>query len=319
VQPFLVLRDGRPVGRIAAIENRSHNEYHQDRTGFFGFFESIDDVQVARRLVGVASEWLAERKLDSMRGPYNPSINDDCGVLLEGFDEKAYVFMPVNPGYYGRLLEEAGLRVVRELFAFEVALTGQTPTRIERVVRRTMRGTNARVRPIDLSNIESDLEIFRDLYNCTLDRNWGFVPITMEDLREAAKHLRAIAIPELFLFVELDGKPIAFGMTLPNIAEALQAARGRCGILRLIESVLRVKFGKMQSMRLAVLGTHPDYRDRAYGALVYAAIFMEGSRRGMKTCEVSWIDEDNVEILNAIHAMECRKTKVYGIFERAIS
>jgi len=307
------------VGRIAAIENRAHNEYHQDRTGFFGFFESIDDPSVAGSLFAAARSWLRERNLETIRGPYNPSINDDCGILLEGFDEKPYVFMPGNPGFYRSLAEAAGLNLVRQLFAFETPLTGKAPGKIERVVRRSMRDVNVRVRPIDLSRLEEELEIVRELYNCTLDRNWGFVPITSEDLQESAKHLREIAIPELLLFVELDGKPVAFGMGLPNISEALLASRRRHGIVRLVEMVARLKLVPARSLRLAILGTHPDHRDRAYGALVYAGIFMEGSRRGMETAEVSWIDEDNVEILHAIEAMQCRKTKVYGIFEGAIA
>ena len=317
MHPLIATRNGRPVGRIAAIVNRSHNAHNRDTVGFFGFFDAVDDVLVARELVTAASAMLRSAGLSSMRGPYNPSINDDCGVLTEGNERPSFVSMPWNPPYYGRLLRDAGLGQVRTLYAWDVPLGKPMPERIGRIVERIKKRQNASVRPIDLGNLERDLTIIHRLYNQCLDRNWGFYPIALDDLLHAAEDLKAIADPETIFFVCLDGREVGFSLALPNVNEVFRAARARKGLLRLVEIGLRLKLQHITSQRLCILGVEPAARDKGLSALLFHESFRASSLK-YSLSEVSWVEANNEEILEAASIMGGFRSRTYGIFEKPI-
>ena len=312
-----MIRNGKPVGRIAAIVNRSHNGYNNDSVGFFGFFDSIDDPCVAKVLIDAASEILRAKGLTSMRGPYNPSINDDCGILTEGHDRPSFVSMPWNPPYYAALLKAEGLESVRTLYAWDVPLQCEMPERVNRIVARIKKRNKVTVRPIDLKNIRKEMEIIHRLYNITLDRNWGFYPIALEDLLHAADDLKAIANPDLILFVCVDGREVGFSLALPKVNEVFHASRGRKGILRFLEMALRLQFQKITSDRLCVLGVEPAYRDKGLSALLFFESFRV-AKAGYEVSEVSWVEANNVEILEGAEIMGGHRSRTYEIFEKAI-
>lgn len=318
ITPLLAIRGGKPVGRIAAIVNRSHNAFSNDTVGFFGFFDCIDDPSVAKALIEAASDILRGQGMTSLRGPYNPSINDDCGVLTRGNERPSFVSMPWNPPYYAALLHSAGLATARTLYAWDVPLDKPLPDRISKIVERIVRRGSVTLRSIDLSRLEEELRIIHRLYNLFEDRNWGFYPIALEDLLQAADDLKAIANPELIRFVCFDGKEVAFTLALPNINEVFHAARGRRGLLRFLEMALRLKFQKITSSRLCLLGIEPAYRDRGLSALLFHDSFVQAARFH-RLSEVSWVEANNEEILEGAAIMGGYRSRTYEIFEKQLT
>ncbi len=317
IHPLIATRNGKPVGRIAAIVNRSHNSYNNDSVGFFGFFDSINDPSVAKALFAAAAGILLSKGLSSMRGPYNPSINDDCGILTEGCERPSFVSMPWNPPYYSALCKGEGLESVRTLYAWDVPLQGKMPERVNRIVERIKKRNKVTVRPIDLKNIRKEMEIIHRLYNITLDRNWGFYPIALEDLLHAADDLKAIANPDLILFVCLDGREVGFSLALPNVNEVFYSSRRRKGIFRFLEMALRLQFQKIKTDRLCVLGVEPSYRDKGLSALLFFESFRV-ARASYEVSEISWVEANNVEILEGAEIMGGHRSRTYEIFEKSL-
>ena len=260
---------------------------------------------------------LLSKGLTSMRGPYNPSINDDCGILIEGCERPSFVSMPWNPSYYSALCKGEGLESVRTLYAWDVPLQGKMPERVNRIVERIKKRNKVTVRPIDLKNIRKEMEIIHRLYNITLDRNWGFYPIALEDLLHAADDLKVIANPELILFVCLDGREVGFSLALPNVNEVFHASRGRKGILRFLEMALRLQFQKIKTDRLCVLGVEPSYRDKGLSALLFFESFRV-ARASYEVSEISWVEANNVEILEGAEIMGGHRSRTYEIFEKSL-
>jgi hypothetical protein len=317
ITPLIAYRDGKPVGRIAAIVNRSHNNHNKDSVGFFGFFDFINDPAVAKALVDAAAEILKQKGLTVMRGPYNPSINDDCGVLTEGNDRPTFVSMPWNPAYYAEVYKAAGLDVVRTLAAYDVPLHNDPPQRVTRIVERIRKRNSVTVRSLDMKNLPKEMEIIHRLYNITLDRNWGFYPIALEDLLHSADDLKAIADPKLIFFVCMDGKEVGFSLTLPNVNEVFHASRGRKGIFRFLEMALRLQFKKPTTSRLCVLGVEPAYRDKGLSALLFYESYMVSKVKN-SVVEVSWVEANNIEILEGATLMGGHRSRTYELYEKVV-
>lgn len=315
---FIAWKDGRPVGRIAAIENRAHNAYYKDRVGFFGFFDFINDEQVARALYGAAREELTRRKLTSIRGPYSPSVNDECGLLTEGFDSSPMVLMPYNPPYYVEIYEKLGLSFARDLHAYYIPATTEAPTRILKICDRVKRTTGLTLRPFDKKHLERDLRIIHRLYNETLERNWGFVPITWEEIHAAAKDLVAIIDPELVMIAEKNGEAVGFSMVIPNINEYMWRAKSSPQWLRVLRFVWWLKTSRPKEARLSVLGVSEAFRNKGVGALFYAETLLRGKRKFIGG-ELSWVEANNEEMINGIAVMGAKKYKNYRIFESALA
>lgn len=317
IVPLIAFRHGKPVGRIAAIINRSHNAYNKDLVGFFGFFDFINDPAVASVLLEAAAEIVQQEGMTSLRGPYNPSINDDCGVLTEGFHAPSFVSMPWNPPYYESLYKHVGLESVRTLYAWMVPLQGETPERVNKIIRRLHQRAKVTIRTLDMKNLKKEMEIIHRLYNRTLDRNWGFYPIALDDLLHAADDLKAIADPDLILFACIDGREAAFSLSLPNVNELFHAARGRKGILRFLEMALRIQFQRPKDIRLCVLGVDPEYQNKGLSALLFYEAFMRKKAKYQRT-EVSWVEANNMEILEGAELMGGHRDRTYQIFEKKL-
>jgi len=316
--PFLALRHGRPVGRIAAIRNRLHNEYHRDLTGFFGFFDFADD-EVADALFATACAWLAERGLVSARGPYSPSINDTCGLLSEGFQHPPCVFMPWNPERYVDTYRRLGLSEARRLYAFDMDMTKQADPAMTRLAERARNKSGLTTRPFDLRDIEKELRILQRLYNVTLDRNWGYVPVQWEDLEHSAQGLKTIADPSLLYFVMHDGREVGYSISLPDINEFLHRTRGwPRGWLRLVPMLWFLKTSKPGRARHLILGIDPEFR-RRIGLAPF--LYHETFRRvgvDYPLCEVSWVEADNEQIVRGIEILGGRREKSYTIWEKPL-
>jgi GNAT superfamily N-acetyltransferase len=315
---FLAYANGKPVGRIAAIENRQHNEFHDDRVGFFGFFESIDDPEVAGALLDEAAAWVRGRGLTSLRGPTNFSTNEECGLLVENFEDAPYVMMTYNPPYYAALLEGWGLAKVKDLVAYEVTYADFDQERlaaIERLLNRIK--LDSRIRSLDMKRFDEEVELVRDLYNAAWERNWGFVPMTDAEVDHMAKQLKPVVDRDLVLFAEIEGEPAGFALALPDINQALRYANGRLfpfGLFRLLWHMRRIN-----GIRILTLGLKEDFRRTGLAGRLYSEIFKRGSAKGHTRAESSWILEDNHVMRTALEKMSFRLSKTYRLYERALA
>lgn len=315
--PFVAFRGGRPVGRIAAIQNHVHNKFYSDKTGFFGFLNSVDDPEVFSRLVRTAEQELTRRGLTSMRGPYNPSINDECGLLVKGFDSPPVITMPYNPSYYLPLYEQAKLNKARDLYAFYIPATAHNPERVKKIVDRVKRSTGITFRNIDVKNIKSELVSLLDIYNITLNRNWGFLPITLEEMEYAAKDLKAIADPNMVIIAEKEGVPVGFSLTMPDVNQLLAKTRNLPTLLRMLKFLWLLKTTRPNVARLMILGVKPEYRNKGIAPVFYYETLVRA--QGIYVAgELSWVDEDNDEIIKAIELMGGFNYKSYRIYEKSI-
>ena len=318
--PILALiawENGKPVGRLAAIVNRSHNIYHQDTTGFFGFFACIDSCEVAQALFSKAETWLREQGCTSIRGPYNPSINEECGLIVEGFEGPPFVGMTWNPAYYEPLLQHCGLSRIREMVAFLLDTTKPSPDRVLRILERLARRGKMTKRSIQFSRLNEELELLQYLYNSTLDRNWGFVPISYADLHHSADEFRYVADPNMIMMTLDRGKPAAFVINFSNFQEILLAAKHVPAWLRLPYLLFKMKTHRYRTSRLAVLGVAPDYRDQGLSAWLMGET-MKRSNERYQEIEISWIEGNNDEIIRNSEMMGGRIYRHYAIFEKAI-
>lgn len=314
VHAFLALDNGKVVGRIAAILNRSHNDYYKDKVGFFGFFDFVDRIEVAQALLDVAKARLAERGCDTIRGPYNPTVNDECGLLVEGFESIPSVMMSYNPSYYPPLYRKLGLKVARDLGAFYLRADVEMPMRIQRIVERVKKRAGVDFRILNFSKLNEEIKILTYLYNHTLDRNWGFVPITEEDMTAAAKDLKEIVDPSMVMIAEKDGEPVGFSMTLPNINEFLWKVRSQPRWLRVLSFIWKLKTSHPREVRLAVLGVLPQYRSSGIAPVFYQETLKLAGYRYVGG-ELSWVEETNDDMISALRLMGATKYKSYRIYE----
>jgi GNAT superfamily N-acetyltransferase len=311
---FLAWSRGRPVGRIAAIENRLHNEFHGERVGFFGFFECADDPEAAAALVEAAADWCRRRNLTALRGPVQYSMNEVCGLLVDGFDDPPVVLMPYNPPYYLRLLEAAGFRKAKDLVAYEVDRPGFVLDRLNRLLERAARRHAIRIRALDERRFDDEIALLRDIYNASWERNWGFVPMTDREIEAMARELRRIWDPRLAFVGEVGGVPAGFALALPDVHQAIRHANGRWlpfGWARVWWHLRRI-----DRIRIFVLGVRPEYRRTGLDGLFYRQFFLNGVEAGYRRAESSWILEDNWPMRLALEKIGFRLYKTYRMLER---
>jgi ribosomal protein S18 acetylase RimI-like enzyme len=315
---FIARRDGRPVGRIAAIRNRLHNEYHGDRAGFFGFFDFADD-ETADALFAAACAWLRERGLTCIRGPYSPSINDSCGLLSAGFDDPPTVFMPWNPARYVETYRQLGLSEVRRLYAFSMDMTAPADPVMVRLSERAREKSGLSTRLFDLRQPEKELRILQRLYNVTLDRNWGYVPVTWEELEHSAAGLRTIADSHLLYFVMHGGREVGYSISLPDINEFLLRSKSwPRGFLRLLPMLWMIKTGRPRRARHLIIGIEPEFRRRSgIAPYLYRETFRHVGAH-YPVAEVSWVEANNEQIVRGIEILGGRRSKEYTIWEKPL-
>ena len=314
-QYWLAVRDGRPVGRIAAIKNDEHQRIHEDRVGFFGFFESIDDQSVATALFDTAAEWLRARGFDTMRGPMSPSINDESGLLVEGFDTPPVIMMPHNPRYYVPLHERYGFAKAKDLIAFEGS-GFTTPERLLRAATVLAERKGISLRSLNMKRFHDEIELVKRLFNLAWEKNWGFVPMTDAELDHLAAQLKPVIIPDLVCFAELKGEPVGFGAAIPDLNVALKhnpSGRMFPGILKVLWHAR-----KISRLRVALLGTVKEYRGRGIDALMYHWIWTKGNAHGFGWAEAGWMLEDNAAMINAALQLGFKPYKTYRVFDKPL-
>ena len=321
VQLFLARRDGQVVGRISAQVDREHNRYHNERTGFFGFFECQNDLAVASGLLVAAESWLCERGMDRARGPLSFSINGEVGLLVEGFDSPPHILTPYNPPYYAELLLGCGYAKARDLYAWRWERQ-PVPEGPARMVAELRQRPEVRVRRANLRHFEAEVRTILDLYNDAWSENWGFVPATEAEAERMAHDLRLIIDPQIVPFVEIDGQAAGVALALPNLNEAIHDLDGKLFPFGLLKLLWRLKVRRPQSGRLLLLGIRKEFRSRRYAGLAYLLcdeIYRGAAARGYEWAEFSWTLEDNKLINSMITKIGCRRYKTYRIYEKMLT
>jgi hypothetical protein len=314
---FLAYRGEQVVGRIAGIIDYNYIEFHQEKTGFFGFFESIHDAEVAEALISRTRGWLKEHGMQKVIGPMNPSTNDECGLLVEGFDSPPRLMMPYNPDYYPSLLERFGLKKAMDLYAYWLDKSFFLDERLTRITERLMkRQPQFSIRPMNLRRFNEELKIVKEIYNQAWSRNWGFVPMTEEEINDLAKNLKPLVVPDLVLFAYWDKVPVGFVVSLPDYNEVLKHLNGKLGFLGGLKFLYYSR--KIRTVRVMLLGVKHAFQKRGLEGLLYVETFRKGIKRGYQNAECSWILENNVLMQHGIEAMGGKRYKTYRIYEGAL-
>lgn len=318
IECFLALdATGRPVGRIAAIDNPNFERAQGRKLGFFGFFDSVEDSEVSAALFDVAEAWLKERGLSALQGPVSPSTNHECGLLVKGFDRPPRILMPYNHPYYERLVEGAGYHGVQDLVAYEYDVDGRVPERLGRAVEMLKKRHSFTIRPIDFKKFDEELERIKRVYNEGWAENYGFVPLTDAEIEWLARELKPITGSDLCAFAEVDGEVVGIMINLPDLNQALRAARGRLFPFGWWKILRRLK--RIDGMRAMVMGIRPGYRKIGIDYGFYHAGLMAAHGRRYREIELSWVLENNVELLRALGRLEARETKRYRLYEKQLA
>ncbi|MEP6801678.1 MAG: N-acetyltransferase [Acidobacteriota bacterium] len=323
MQLFIASREGRDAGRIAAIVDRNHNDFHRDRTGFFGYFESENDPSVARALFDAAAAWVRERGMDTLRGPANPTLNDEAGLLVDGFESSPVLMMTYNPRYYVDLVSGAGFAKVKDLLAYWFEIQPGPMARLARIAERiARREKDVVVRKISKRTLAADLPKIREVYNAAWEKNWGFVPMTPEEMDFMAKRLKPL-VDEDFLFLaearRPDGspEPVAFLLALPDYNIAMKPLKGRLLPFGWLKFLLSLK--KIRSMRVLTLGIKKEWRLRGLQAVMFEKGLKAALDRDYVGCEMSWLLEDNDAIIRSADFWGGRLYKTYRMYDRRLA
>ena len=318
---FLAERGGEIVGRIAAIRNDAHGQAwpNEKHVGFFGFFETVNDQAVADALFAKAAEWLKAEGLTVMRGPASFSTNDECGLLVEGFDTPPAILNPHNPRYYVDIVDRAGFKKVMDLLCYEGGgPTARPPERLIAGAKKLAERHKITLRHLDMKHFEEEVERVKQVYNKAWEKNWGFIPMTDAEIDFLAKGLKPVVVPEMVVFAEMAGKLIGMGVTIPDFNQALIHNRsGRLfpfGLLKILWYRRKIHRG-----RTLILGVFPEYRRTGADALMYQYTWETGIRIGIYEAEASWMLEDNPAILNGMEKLGFREYKRLRMYDKTIA
>jgi hypothetical protein len=320
---WLALRGERPVGRISAQVDRLHLERYGDATGHFGFLEAEDDEGVFAALFETAEAWLSARGMRRATGPFTLSINDETGLLIEGFETPPYLMMGHAPRYYGARVEAQGYRKAKDLIAYAFDVVAPPPPRARRMLARLGRNAGLSFRPIDMRRFEEELQTIVDIFNDAWSDNWSFVPMTPSEVRHMGKSLKPIVRAEYAWIGEADGEPAAMTVTLPNLNEAIADLGGRLLPLGWAKLLWRLKVRGTRSARMPLMGVRKKYQGTPRGAAlalgVIEAVRSWHAEHGAKEAELSWVLEDNRPTHDIILMVGGRPYKTYRVYEKALA
>ncbi|MDH7604710.1 MAG: hypothetical protein QHH13_07405 [Melioribacter sp.] len=314
---FLAEKNGELAGRIAAIKNDLHNQYHNDKVGFFGFFECINNQEVANKLFDAAKEWLKSKGLNAMRGPANPSSNDEYGMLLEGFDDEPRLLMPYNPKYYLELCENYGFKKAKDLYAYKLENKKVISSdKLRRVAEIAQKRSKIKITELNMKDFKNELEKVKYVYNKAWAPNWGFVPMTDKEIDAMAKDLKPLVEPSLVLFGEIDNQLVGFALVMLDFNQIFKTMNGRLLPFNFIKLFTQRK--KITWARILTLGIIPEYQKRGLDAVFYWEIVNRAAKLGIYLGEASWILEDNDMMNRAAEVMNSELYKKYRIYEISI-
>ncbi len=315
IRHFLALRDGKPVGRVAAIINHAHNRWYHEQRGFFGFFETVDDIEVAGGLFDAARAWFREHGIEAVRGPVNPSLNYEIGMLTEGFDDPPWFMMTYNKSYYPRLMDQYGFRKAQDLVAFwgHLDMLEEVSRRLYALSHIVLERFQLKCRPMDTSRFYEEISTFLHIYNKSLANTWGFVPMSSGEVKKQAAGMKQMLVPELTTVAEVDGKPIGTMFGLLDYNPRIKQIDGRLfpfGWLKLLRNRKAIK-----RLRLISTNVLPEYQSWGVGIALVARLVPDALAWGINEAEFSWVLESNDLSYKTLKKGGAKVSKQYRIYD----
>ncbi|MFC1501329.1 hypothetical protein ACFL58_02645 [Elusimicrobiota bacterium] len=312
---FLAIDDDEQViGRIAGIVDRHYIEFQGENVGFFGFFECINNRETAELLFNTVKHWLKSKNIDKMYGPMNPSTNDECGFLCEGFDSSPVLMMPYNPDYYLELAQDCGLKKKKELYAYDINVEEAPMDRLAKLARIIYKkNPGLSIRPMNLKDFKNEIEKTIEVYNQAWEKNWGFVPWTKKEFHTMASRMKDLINPKFAVLAEINGKPIGIKLSIPDYNIITKELNGRLfpfGFLKIL-----LGKNKIKSTRTMIVGVIKDYRNKGIEGLMYYEAFKNAKAYGLKRGEFSWILDDNILTQRSCESMGGVLYKKYRVYE----
>jgi len=315
IQTFLATRGGEVCGRIAAILNHGHNLRYNERRGFFGFFECRDDQEAAAGLFDAVREWFADQGIYKLRGPTNPSLNYELGLLIDGFDSKPTFMMTYNPSYYERLIENYGFRKTQDLYAFwgHLDMLPAIAAKLKPIAEQIVERYNVKLRSLDTSRFMEDVKMFLSIYNRSLINTWGFVPMSAGEVEHMAKGLRHLIVPEMTVVAEIDGQVVGAAFGLPDYNPRIKDIDGRLfpfGIFHLLRDRRAIK-----KIRLISTNVIPEYQRYGVGLVLMQGLVPKAMEGGLQEAEFSWVLESNSLSYGSLKKGGAKITKTYRLYD----
>lgn len=318
-QAFLVRRGDHVVGRVLAIVNHAHNRRYGEKLGFFGFYECLDDVESSNELFSTAAAWLKQQGMTDVRGPVNPSLNYDCGLLVEGFDSPPTFMIPHNRDYYERLVQSFGFEKTQDLFSYEahMDILEDIDPKLKFVIDEATRRFKVKCRPINRKNFATDVRLFLEIYNLSLQQTWGYVPMSEAEMDHQSKGLKYLIVPELTSIAEIDGKAVGAGFGLLDFNQVIKEIDGKLfpfGWYKLLK-------GKKKIDRLRLISTNvlPEYQKWGLGLVTLGRILPDAIDFGIEVGEFSWVLESNSLSRGTIERGGAKRTKVHRLYDRSLA
>ena len=310
---FIAEKDGIVAGRIMAIIDHNYIDYYKENIGYFGFFEAIDNQTVANKLYEATEKYLKDNDITKVIGPLNPSTNEECGFLLEGFDAPPLLMMTYTPPYYLKLTEEAGYSKAKDLYAFHAKVGAELPDKVKRLLEKLKQRNKVVIKHVDMKHFKEELEKVKLVYNSAWEKNWGFVPMTEEEIDEMAKNLKSLVVPEFVQFAEVNGKTVAFMWSMPDYNYVIKKMKGKLNPFIFLKEKKNIKW-----VRLITFGIIEGYRKMGIDALFFADAFETAKKMGFTDAEFSWVLEENVLVHRAAKVMGGELYKKYRIYGKQL-
>lgn len=312
---FLARRDGQAVGRICAHVDDNHNSFHHEKCGFFGFFESVDDRDVAGALFDAARGWVRSQGMEALRGPFNFTTNDTAGLLIDAFDSPPVVEMTYNPPYYPKLVEGCGLAKAMDLYAYFFDVEKMDRRRIRMLAERIER-KGIRFRHIDIRRFGEEVKTFKEVYNQAWADNWGFIPLTEQEIDHLARNFKSIIEPRFVIFAFEGNRPVGALWALPDYNVLIKKFGGRMGPWQIIQFLLGRR--KIKHGRVMTAGVIKDCQHRGIEAGLISRVFENGLSMGYRTGELSWVLESNLPMIKLAEAVGARVYKTYRVYQAKV-
>ncbi|MDR4517629.1 MAG: N-acetyltransferase [Nitrosomonas sp.] len=319
-QAWVAYQNNQPVGRISAQIDTLHRERYGNDTGHFGLFECVDDDKVCNALILHAESWLAARQTRQITGPFNLSINQECGILIDGFETPPVVMMPHTARWYPRLLEEQGYQPVKDLLAYWIAVDFEAPRVMQQLIKR--HADQIHIRTIKRKQFAEEMEVLRDIFNDAWSENWGFVPFTEAEFAELGSSLKYLVPDEYIQIAEVDGYPAAFMAALPNLNEVFAKLNGRLFPLGWLKLVRKLKKHEIHTARIPLMGVRRQFHNTPLGMALACRVIEApkkiGLEHGISGVELSWILEDNMPMRNILKNLGSKEYKRYRIYGKTL-
>jgi hypothetical protein len=320
IEMFLAESNGKLVGRIAAIKNDNHNKFHKDKTGFFGFFETIDDEEVADLLLDTACTWCRDKGFDRIVGPVNPSTNDECGLLVDGFDSSPVIMMTYNPPHYAQKIDNFGFQKQNDLYAYYLSATVINDTKLmaklERVAKIIKAKEGVVTRKLVMKDLANEIRRVEEIYNNAWEYNSNFFPMTTAEFDYIGKSLKAIVDPDFVIIAEVNGVPAGFSMSVPDLNQVLKKMNGRLFPFGIIKLMLGKK--KIDMLRIIIMGVKHEFQKRGIDSVFYLETIKDGNRKGIKAGEISWVLDDNMPMRQTAENLGAHIYKTYRLYNKTL-